>query len=76
MCGKIAYGFWKKRSTVSSVCLLSCKKVKETGILIHNTKAKAGCTSENIAAAAERVRETPSKSIHSRSQELNILETS
>ena len=26
MCAKIAYGFWKKRSTVSFVCSLSCEK--------------------------------------------------
>ena len=39
MCAKIAYGFWKKRSTISSVFSLSCeKKVKETGIRLDKPK--------------------------------------
>ena len=64
MCTKIAYGFWKKRSTVSSVYSLSCeKKVKETGILIDKPERenpKRLCTLENIAAVAESVCEAPS----------------
>ena len=72
MCVKIAYGFWKKRCTVSSVCSLSCeKKVKETGILIDKSKrekSKTVHTPENVASVANL--------IHRRSQQLNISETS
>ena len=73
MCAKIAYGFLKKRSTVSSVCSLSCKKIKETGILIDKpkrVKPKTVRTPDNIAAVAESVCEAP----HRRSQQLNISE--
>ena len=63
MCAKIAYGFWKKNSDVSSVCSLSCEeKVKETGILIDKSKRdkpKTVRTPENIAAVAESVCEGP-----------------
>ena len=43
MCAKIAYRFWKKISTVSSVFSVFLshyleKKVKETGILIDKAK--------------------------------------
>ena len=80
MCAKIAYGFWKNRSTISSICSLSCeKKVKETGILIDKLKRqkpKIVRTPENIAAVAESVCVEPSTSIHRRSQQLNISETS
>ena len=54
------------------------KKVKETGILIirsRREKPKTVRKPENIAAA-ESVCEAPSTSIHRRSQQLNILETS
>ena len=74
----IAYGFWKKRSTVSYVCALSCEKIKETGILIDNSKLEKPKTvriPENIAVVAESVREKPSTPIHRRSQQLNISET-
>ena len=49
MCAKIAYGFWKKRSTISSVCSLSCEKKawKANIVRIHG----------NIAAVAESVPE-------------------
>ena len=53
--------------------------VKETGILIDKPKRekpKTVRTPENIAAVAESVREAPSTSIHRRSQQLNISETS
>ena len=80
MCAKIAYGFWKKRSTVSSVCSSSCgKKVKETGILIDKPKCekpKTVRTPENTAAVTESVREAPSAAIHRHSQQLNISKTS
>ena len=48
--------------TVSSVCSLSCEKLKETVILI-----------ENIGAVAEGVCEASLTSIHRRSQQLNDL---
>ena len=51
------------------------KKVKETGILIDkpkSEKSKTVRTLDNIAAAAEGVREAPKTSIHHRSQQLNI----
>ena len=79
MCGKIAYGFWEKRSSVSSVFRYLVKKVKGTGILIDklkHEKPKIVHTPEDIAAVAKSVREAPSTSIHRRSQQLNISETS
>ena len=60
MCAKIAYGFWKKRSTI---CWLFVQKVKETDILIDKTKhekPRTVRTPENIAAVAESVREAQS----------------
>ena len=56
------------------------KKLKKTGILIYKAKhekPKTVRTPENIAAVAESVCEAPStSSIHRRSQQLNISETS
>ena len=55
------------------------EKVKETGILIDKPKrekAKTVRKPENIAAVAEIGCETPPTSIHRRSEQLNILETS
>ena len=55
------------------------KKVKETGILIDKPKRekpKTVRTPVNIAAVAESVCEASSTSIHGRSQQLNISETS
>ena len=76
MYAKIAYGFWKKRNTITSVCSVSCeKKVKKTGLIIDKPKReepKPVRTAENIAAVAESVREVPSTSMHRRSQQLNI----
>ena len=79
MCAKIAYEFWKKRSTVISVRSLAWKKVKETGIFIDKPKREkleTVRTPENIAAVAESVPEVQSTSINRRSQQLNISETS
>ena len=42
MCAKIAYGFWKNRITVSSVCSLSCEK----GV--------TGCQSSSINPSVKR----------------------
>ena len=53
--------------------------MKETGSLIDKPKCekpKTVRTLENIAAVAESVCETSSTSIHRRSQQLNISETS
>ena len=53
--------------------------MKETGILIDKLKRDRPKTvriPENIAAVAESVREAPSTSIHRRSQQFNISETS
>ena len=55
------------------------KNVKETSILIYKPKRekpKTVRTTENIASVAESVCEAPSTSIHRRSQQLNISETS
>ena len=55
------------------------KKVKEIGILFDERKRekpKVGHTFENIADLAESMCEVPSTSIHRRSQQLNISETS
>ena len=54
------------------------KTVKETGILNDKPKRekpKTVHTPENIAAVAESMCEVSSKSIHRRSQQLNISET-
>ena len=75
MYAKIAYGFWKKRYVRYLV-----KKVKETCILIDKAKRekiqKQSVHPRNIAAVAKSVREALSTSIHYRSQQLNISETS
>ena len=55
------------------------KKVKETGILIDKRKSEKPetvRTPENIAPVAERVFEKTSTSIHRRSHQFNISETS
>ena len=64
---------------ISSVCSLSCEKSERTGILIDKPKCetpKTVRTPQNIAALAEIVCEASSTSIHRRSQQLNISETS
>ena len=66
-----------RREAIYVRCLV--KKVKETGILIgkpKHEKPKTVRTPENIAAVAENVCEVLSTSIHCRSQQLNISETS
>ena len=55
------------------------EKVKETGILIakpKREKPKTVHTPKNIAVVAESMYAAPSTSIHCRSQQLNILQTS
>ena len=64
MCVKIAYGFWKTKST---------------GIFIDKPKGekpKSVRTPDNIAAGAESMRKAPSTSIHRCSPQLNISKTS
>ena len=61
------------------IFVILCRKVKVTGILIDKPKSEKPetvCTPENIAAVAESVCEAPSTSIHRRSQQFNISETS
>ena len=55
------------------------KKVKGAAFLLDELKcenARTVHTHESTAAMAESVRETPSTSIHRRSQQLNISKTS
>ena len=55
------------------------KKLKEPGHLIDKPKRgkpKTVRIPDNIAAVADSVRQTPSTSIHYRSQQLNTSETS
>ena len=55
------------------------KKIKETVLLINKPKCekpKIVRTPDNIAAVTESVCEAPSTSIHRRSQQLNISDTS
>ena len=68
----------EKHRQLCMFVILWKKKVKETGILIDNTKRekpKTVCTPENVVTVAESVREAPSTSINRRSQQLNISET-
>ena len=56
MYAKIAYRFWKKKCTVSSVFQYLVKKVKEAGILIDIPKRENPKTvrkPENTASVAE-----------------------
>ena len=77
MCAKIAYGFWKKRNIVSSVCSLSCEKSERNeDDKLKREKPKTVRTPENIAAVAASVCEASSTSILRRSQQLNISRTS
>ena len=69
----------EKHRQLRMFLILFKKKVKETGILIDKPKRekpKTVPTPKNIAALAKSVLEAPSTSIHSRSQKLNISETS
>ena len=78
MYAKIAYGVSKKYASSDSYVRYLVKKVRETGILNDKTKREKPKTvlTENTAAVAESVCETSSTSIHRRSQQLNIPETS
>ena len=76
---KLHTDFGKTEVLSSSYIHYLVKKVKETGILIDKSKSEKPKTVhalENIAAAADRVHEAPSTSIHRYSQQLDIPETS
>ena len=74
MCAKILFGFWKKRSTVSSVYSLTCGKSKRKKPKAwkkpKHENPKNRRTLENIAAVAEIVREVSSTAMHCLSQQL------
>ena len=76
---KLRTDFGRRKAPSAQYVRYLVKKVKETGILIDKSKRekpKTVRTPENIAAVAESMCEAPSSSIHRRSQELNISETS
>ena len=76
---KLLTDFGRREAPSASYIPYLVKKVKEIGILIDKPKREKPKTRripENIAALAESVCEAPSTSIHHRSQQLNISETS
>ena len=76
---KLRSDFGRKEAPLTPYIRYLVQKVKETGILIDKSKRKKPKTvhtPENIAAVAENVCEALSTSIHRRSQQLNISETS
>ena len=76
---KLRTNFGRREELTAPYGRYLVKKVKETGILIDKPKrekAKTVRTLENIADVAEYVYEAPSTSIHRRSQQVNISETS
>ena len=76
---KLRTDFERREAPSASYVRYLVKKVKEIGILIDKPKRekpKTVRTPENIAAVAESVYEAPSTSIHRRSQQFNISETS
>ena len=76
---KLRTVFGRREAMSASYFRYLVKKVKETGIIIDKPKRekpKTVRTPENIAALTESVCEAPSTSIHRRSQQLNISETS
>ena len=77
---KLRTDFGRREAPSAPYVRYLVKKVKETGIPIDKPKRekpKSVRTPENIAAVAESVRrEAPLTSIHRRSQQLNISETS
>ena len=76
---KLRTNFGKRKIPSAPYVRYLVEKVKETGILINKpkrVKPKTVRTPKIIAAVAESVYETPSTSMHRRSQELYISETS
>ena len=79
MCTKLHTDFERRETASAPYVRYLVKKVKEIGILIDkptSEKPKTVHTPEDIAAVAESVCEAPSISIHRRSQQLNLSETS
>ena len=76
---KLHTDFRRKEASSAPYVRYLVKKVKETGILIDKPKRekqKTVRTPENIAAVSENMCEASLTSIHRRSQQLNISETS
>lgn len=76
---KLRTDFGRREAPSAPYVRYLVKKVKETGILVDKPKRekpKTVRTPENIAAVAKSVRDAPSTSIHRRSQQFNIPETS
>ena len=76
---KLRTDFGRREAPSAPYVRYLVKKLKETGILIDKLKPekpKTVRTPKNVAAVEESVCEEPSPSIHRRSQQLNILETS
>ena len=76
---KLRTDFGRRKAPSTSHVHYLVKKVKETGILIDKPKRqqpKPARTPENIATVAENACEAPLISIHHRSKQLNISETS
>ena len=76
---KLRTDFGRREALSAPYVHYPAKKVKETGILIDKSKRgkpKTMRAPENIAAVAESMCESPLTSIHRRSQQLNISETS
>ena len=76
---KLRTDFGRRQAPSAPYIRYLVKKVTETGIFIDKPKRekpKTVHTPENIAAVAESVCEASSTSIHRRSQQLNISETS
>ena len=76
---KLCTDFGRREASSAPYVRYLVKKVKETGILIAKPKrerSKTVRTAENIAAVTKSVCEASSTSIHHRSQQLNISETS
>ena len=76
---KLRANFGRREAPSAPYVRYLVKKVKETGILIDKPKRekpKTVRTPENITAVAKSVCEAPSTTIHRRSKQLNISETS
>ena len=71
---KLRTNFGRREAPSAAYVRYLVRKVKETDIVFD--KPKTVCKIENIASVAESVCEVYSTSIHRRSQQLNISETS
>ena len=73
---KLRTDFGKREAPSAPYVCYLVKKVKETGDKPRREKPKTVRTLENFTAVAESVCEVSSTSIHRRSQQLHISETS